>query len=154
MTNSEELTVMIRQWMDVSTTRSMHAWTRYVKASGLSMPQFGILMNLYYRQTCGISDIGEHMDISPGAASQLVEKLVQSGLLDRTEDPNDRRAKVLTLSSRGRAMIESGIESRSQWADELVTALTLAEFEVVATALGALTRAANRIETKKADRLV
>ena len=152
MTDSIELTQTVRQWMDVFTTRSMHAWTRYVKASGLSMPQFGILMNLYYRHTCGVSDISERMEISAAAASQLVEKLVQAGLLERAEDPADRRAKLLTLSDKGRAMIDSGIETRSNWVDELIADLSPEEFEKVAAALETLTRAASRLAVQKPER--
>ena len=152
MTDAVQLTETVRQWMDVFATRSMHAWTRYVKASGLSMPQFGILMNLHYQHSCGVSDISERMDISPAAASQLVEKLVQSGLLERIEDPNDRRAKLLSLSPRGRALIESGLEARSNWVDELTAALTPDEYETVAAALSSLTRAASRLEMKKTEK--
>ena len=152
MTNSVELTAVVRKWVDVFTTRSMHDWTRYVKASGLSMPQFGILMNLHYRHTCGVSDISDHMEISAAAASQLVEKLVQSGLLERQEDPADRRAKLLTLSTRGLALIETGIEARSRWVDELVSMLTPAEYEQVAAALGTLTQVAGRLEEKKIEK--
>ena len=150
MTDAVQLTETVRQWMDVFTTRSIHAWTRYVKASGLSMPQFGILMNLHYRQTCGVSDISDRMEISPAAASQLVEKLVQSGLLERIEDPTDRRAKLLSLSPRGLALIESGLEARSNWVDELTAALTPDEYDTVAAALSSLTRAASRLEMNKA----
>ena len=152
MINSVELTESVRQWMDVFTMRSMHAWGRYVKASGLSMPQFSILMNLNYRHPCGISDIGEHMEISAAAASQLVEKLFQSGLLERAEDPHDRRAKLLTLSDKGRALIKNGIEARSSWVDEMIAALTPDEYENVAAALGSLTRAARQLEIKKPDK--
>ena len=97
-----------------------------------------------YRHTSGVSDIGEHMQISAAAASQLVDKLVQSGLLDRIEDINDRRARLLSLSPKGRALIvgvdtrpcgASGIGERSCWVDE-----------VVAAAMLALTRAASRLD--------
>ena len=154
MTNSVELTSIVRKWMDIFATRSMHDWTRYVKASGLSMPQFGILMNLHHRHTCGISDISGHMEISAAAASQLVEKLVQSGLLEREEDPNDRRAKLITLSARGQELIATGIEARSRWVDELITTLTPYEYETVAAALSTLTQAAGRLELKKTEKQV
>jgi len=154
MTNPVEITATARKWVDVFTTRSMHDWTRYVKASGLSMPQFGILMNLYHRHTCGVSDISEHMEISPAAASQLVDKLVQSGLLERQEDPLDRRAKLLTLSIRGKALIETGLAARSRWVDELVATLTPAEYELVAAALGTLTQALDRLEDKRTEKPV
>ena len=152
MTDTVELTKIVRQWMDVFTTRSMHAWTRYVKATGLSMPQFGILMNLYYRHTSGVSDISGHMDISAAAASQLVDKLVQAGLLERAEDPSDRRAKLLTLSDKARALIESGIETRSSWVDEMIADLSPDEYETVVAALGTLTRAASRLADQKSEK--
>jgi len=154
MTDQLQLIGIIRQWMDVFTTRSMHDWVRYVKASGLSMPQFGILMNLHYSHTCGVSDISDRMEISAAAASQLVEKLVQSGLLERAEDPSDRRAKLLTLSEKGRLLIESGIEARTSWVNDLVTTLTPDEYDSVLAALGALTRAASRIEPRKPEKSV
>ncbi len=152
MINSVQLTEIVRQGMDVFATRSIRAWTRYVKSTGLSMPQFGILMNLHYRHSCGVSDISDRMDISAAAASQLVEKLVQSGLLERAEDPSDRRAKLLTLSAQGQALIESGLEARSSWVDDLTAALTPDEYESVAAALGALTRAASRLEMQKPEK--
>lgn len=154
MTNQVELTAIVRKWMDVFATRSMHDWTRFVKASGLSMPQFGILMNLRYRHTCGVSDISDHMEISAAAASQLVEKLVQSGLLERAEDPSDRRAKLLTLSARGLELIENGLDARSRWVDELITSLTPEEYETVSAALNTLTQAVSRLELQKSEKQV
>ena len=71
------------------------------------MPQFFMLMQIYYKKQCGISDLSDHMEITAAAASQMVEKLVQTGLLDRTEDPHDRRAKHVTLSDKGRELIKS-----------------------------------------------
>lgn len=148
MIDSDQLTDVIRQWVEIFTIRSMHAWTQYVKATGLSMPQFGILMNLHHQQTCSISNISGRMDITAAAASQLVDKLVQNGFLVRAEDPKDRRSKVLTLSDKGRKLTENGIDARLNWVNEIVASLTPDEYETVAAALGSLTRAANRLEVK------
>jgi len=146
MTSSSELTETIRQWMDVITTRSMQERSRFVKATGLSLPQFGILMHLYYWKNCGISHLGEHMDISAPAASQLVERLVQHGLVERTEDPNDRRAKQLTLTPKGRELIETGIVARTRWVDELAASLSPETYDAVASTLAMLTEMVRRLE--------
>jgi DNA-binding MarR family transcriptional regulator len=151
MTSPNELTETLRQAMDVFTARSMHEWSRYVKATGLSMPQFGILMHLYYRHSCGISHLSGHLDVSAPAASQLVDRLVQHGLLERTEDPNDRRAKVLALTSKGRELIETGIVARTRWVDELIQSLPPEEYDEVASALSALTDAVRRLEETKVN---
>ena len=91
MTESLQFSKSLRQWMDVFMHRSMRSWHLFVKSTGLTMPQFSILMQLHYKGSCGMSEISEHFDISNAAASQLAEKLVQGGYIERDEDPNDRR---------------------------------------------------------------
>lgn len=149
MTSSSELTETIRQLMDVITTRSMRERSHFVKASGLSMPQFGILMHLYYSTNCGISHLGEYMDISAPAASQIVDRLVQHGLVERTEDPNDRRAKQLTLTPKGRELIETGIVERTRWVDELAASLSTETYDAVASTLAMLTEAVRKLENRE-----
>ena len=48
-----------------------------------------------------IKDLAWELGITPGAASQSVEKLVREGLLNRVPDPDDRRAVSVRLSPRG-----------------------------------------------------
>ncbi len=135
MTNSPQLTQTIRQGMDLITHRAFREQARFVKSTGLSLAQFGILMQLHYRQHCAISDISNHMDITSAAASQLVEKLVQSELLERTEDPSDRRAKQVTLSQKGSELIEKSIAERFRWVDDVVATMGADERKKVADAL-------------------
>jgi DNA-binding MarR family transcriptional regulator len=131
--------------MDAFAHRSMHNSARFIKASGLSMPQFFLLMHLHRREQCGISDLSEQMDVTTAATSQLVDKLVQAGLLVRVEDPNDRRAKQVSLSPAGEALIEKGIAERSRWVDELAAVLNAEERQKVAEAFGILTAAAKKL---------
>jgi DNA-binding MarR family transcriptional regulator len=128
MTESIQFSQTVRNWMDVFMQRSMSGWRQYVRASGLSMPQFSILMRLNYRGGCGISNISEHMDISTAAASQLVDKQV-------------------TLSPKGRQFIAQGIEERYRWVDEMAPKLSLEEQAQIADALNVMIRAAEELET-------
>src|ERR1044071_5860235 len=109
-----QFTQSIRAWMDIFMHRSMRGWGRFAKSTGLSMPQFSVLMQLHYRGACGMSKISEGYDITPAAASQLVDTLVQSGFIQRVEDPADRRAKLLSLTDKGKAFIHQGTEERYQ----------------------------------------
>jgi DNA-binding MarR family transcriptional regulator len=113
------------------------------------MSQFNILMQLHHKGACGVSDISERFDITSAAASQLVDKLVQSGLLDRAEDPSDRRAKQITLSAKGRDLIEKSITARFRWVDELTRDLSAEEMKKVGEALDVLTNATKRIENRE-----
>jgi len=148
MTKSVQFTQSIRSWMDVFMHRSMRGWGRYTRSTGLSMPQFSIMMQLHYRGACGMSEISERFEVSPAAASQLVDKLVQSGFIAREEDPNDRRAKLLNLTDKGSEIIKQGIEERYRWVDQLAEKLTDEERIQVSKALDIMTRAAEGLEAE------
>jgi DNA-binding MarR family transcriptional regulator len=134
--------------MDVFMHRSMRGWGLFAKSTGLSMPQFSIMMQLHYRGACGMSEISERFEVSPAAASQLVDKLVQSGFIVREEDPNDRRAKLLNLTEKGEELIRQGIEERYRWVDQLAENLTDEERVQISEALDIMTRVARELEAE------
>lgn len=141
MTDSSQISRSLREWVEVITHRAMRDQSRFVKSLGFSMPQFFLLMQVYHKKNCGISDLSDHMEITAAAASQTVEKLVQSGLMERTEDPNDRRAKQVTLSSKGRDLIEKSIAERFRWVDALEKSLSAAQQAKIREALTILSEA-------------
>src|SRR5512136_2470807 len=141
-----QFTQAIRSWLDLSVHRSIRGWAHGARSSGLSMPQFSILMQLYRRGDCGISDISDRFEISNAAASQHVENLVQAGLIGRTEDPRDRRAKQIQLSEKGRALIQQGFGARHEWVDRLIKIIDPKEQQKVAEALIILNAAARKLD--------
>ena len=151
MTKPVQINQSLRAWMDVFMHRSMRGWNQFAKSTGLSMPQFSILMQLHYKGVCGLSEISERFDVSAAAASQLAEKLVQSGYLERAEDPSDRRAKLLRLSSSGEKLVSEGIQERYRWMDEVTSKLSAEDSAKVAEALNILTNAAREMDTRKGN---
>ena len=148
MTKSPQFSQAIRSWMDVFMHRSMRGWGLFAKSTGLSMPQFSVMMQLHHRGNCAVGDISERFDITNAAASQLVDKLVQSGFIKREEDPQDRRAKMLNLTDKGKDLIQRGIEERYRWVDQLSSKLTVEERDQVTDALNIMTRAAQELEAE------
>ena len=139
--------------MDIAMHHAMHERLHFAKALGLSMPQFGILMQLHHRGNCGVSDISDRFDITNAAASQLVDKLVQSKLIQREEDPHDRRAKLLNLTEKAKELIQKNIEERYRWVDQLAERLTPEERTKVVEALNIMTKAAAELEAESAEQL-
>ena len=146
MTTPAQLFQVLRQFMDIALHWSMRERAHFAKATGLSLPQFGILMQLHHRGECGVSDISERFDITAPAASQLVHKLAQAGLIERTEDPNDRRVKQIALSNKGRQMIETGARERYRWVDKIVKELGPIERDKVYEAFTILNQVADAQE--------
>jgi DNA-binding MarR family transcriptional regulator len=135
-----------RQWMDVFMHRSMRGWSHFAKSTGLSMPQISILMQLHHRGPCGMSEISDRFDITAAAASQLVDKLVHSELIERVEDAHDRRAKQLSISVKGESLIEKGFEERYQWMNDLAEKLSTEDRTKIAEALSILTETTQKME--------
>ena len=144
MSPSEELTKVIHEWSHVFMHRSGGEFKRFMEETGLSFPHINVLMRLFHEGNSGVSEIGEQLGVSNAAASQTVDRLVQLGMIRRTEDPDDRRAKRLKLTSKGRALIENGVETRSRWIEGLTENLTQAEQTMIISALTLLTRAARK----------
>ncbi|MBE7432648.1 MAG: MarR family transcriptional regulator [Anaerolineales bacterium] len=146
MTSTLQIKHSLREWMDVFMHRSMRGWMTFAKSTGLSMPQFSILMQLHHRGPCGMSEISERFDITAAAASQLTDKLVQGGYIERAEDPNDRRAKSIQLTPKGKELVEAGMTERYRWMDELVSKLSAEDKPKVVEALKVLTEAARQLD--------
>ena len=132
----------IRLWMKAFSMRSMQALMRSVKRTGLSMPQAGILMHLSRGGHCGghsgVHAIGERMGISNPAASMLVERLVRAGLVERSEQPGDRRARRIVLSAEGQALVTRVIRESQGWVDDLASLLSPREQATLRKALPVL----------------
>jgi DNA-binding MarR family transcriptional regulator len=57
-----------------------------------------------------VSAVSEGLGLAQSAASVLVQRLEQAGLIERQTDPNDRRAVLLTLTTRGRTLRAKAVE--------------------------------------------
>jgi DNA-binding MarR family transcriptional regulator len=149
MTSPKQFHATLHEWAEVFMRRSMRAWLSYVRSTGLSMPQYSTLMQLYYRGQCGISDVRAQLDVTPAAASQLVDRLVKDGYLERTEDAHDRRVRQLRLTDKSRALIEAGIQQRNAWTARLVDQLDPGRREAVAAALKHLIDATQALQPEE-----
>jgi DNA-binding MarR family transcriptional regulator len=142
MPSPRTLSEAIHDWMHVFMRRSMVDFSHYARDTGMSMSQFVTLINLHRKGIAGVTDVGDDLGVSSAAASQMIERLVQLGLLERSEDPHDRRAKRVILTPRGTELLEKGMQARARWLDDLARALTPEQQETIIAALDLLTQAA------------
>jgi DNA-binding MarR family transcriptional regulator len=73
---------------------------------GLSMPQMVSLCMLQRRGAHSISGIATLLNLSLSATSHLVDRMVDRGLVERTEDVRDRRQKRVAITGAGLAVAE------------------------------------------------
>ena len=87
-------------------TRIISSLARTIRDDEMSVPQLAALHVVDQAGTLRQGQLADELALSPSAASRLVDGLVQRGLLERGELPDDRRARVLELSSRGAALLD------------------------------------------------
>jgi DNA-binding MarR family transcriptional regulator len=135
---SPPLIQTLREWMRVIMRHSMRNFMLYAKEHNYSPAQLNALFRIHHKGACGISDLGDEMGVTSAAASQLLEKLVQQGLVIRSEDPHDRRNKLVTLTAEGERIVQESMAARQGWLTRLVELLTPKEQEQVNAALQVL----------------
>jgi DNA-binding MarR family transcriptional regulator len=143
---SDPFVSMLEEWIKVSRHRLMRNFIDYARRNGLSMSHIGALFHLYHEGTCGVTELGNHLDVSSAAASQMLERLVQQDLIQRTEDPDDRRVRQVVLTEKGSRILEEGIRIQQQWLGDLAESLSPAEKETIMSGLSILVEKARNLK--------
>jgi len=81
--------------------------------AGLTLPQVLFLTRLRQAGESTPSELAERLNMSPPAASQMVERLFKLGFLTRSEDANDRRRKRLAVTPAAERMLDKLVRARA-----------------------------------------
>lgn len=73
---------------------------------GITRAQWVVLVRLDRFEGLKQSELAEMLDLQPISLTRLLDRLCESGLIERRADPNDRRAKRLYLTAAARPMLE------------------------------------------------
>jgi DNA-binding MarR family transcriptional regulator len=128
-----------KEWIEVSMHRSMQNFIQYARKNGLSMSHIGALFHIHRMGRCGVTELGDHLDVTSAAASQMLDRLVQQELILRTEDPEDRRVKQIVLTDHGNLVLEEGLRARQRWLEDVAESLSDGEKNTIMAALDILT---------------
>jgi DNA-binding MarR family transcriptional regulator len=80
----------------------------HLSAHGASMARLKLLAFLADEPRRS-TDIASFFDHAPRTVTQAIDSLEQNGLVSRSPVPGDRRAKLVTITEAGRAMLEQGL---------------------------------------------
>jgi MarR family transcriptional regulator for hemolysin len=73
---------------------------------GMTRAQWAVLVRLDRAEGLNQSELAEMLDLQPITLTRLLDKLADSGLIERRPDPGDRRAKRLFLTPAARPVLE------------------------------------------------
>jgi len=78
----------------------------------LTVVQFRALVIVASRGPIHLSALADAMRVHPSNATRTCDRLVADGLLDRRENPHDRRHLALTLTAPGRRILDAVMDRR------------------------------------------
>ena len=90
MTSQTEFIKTVENWAKLYFLQSLTDFFNYLKHSELSLLQGYALTYLFFKGPIKISELCEHMMVSIGAASQMVDRLEKLEMVERIADPDEK----------------------------------------------------------------
>lgn len=112
----DELSTQIMTWiglaMRLSKARPMTESLGMLNELGLTMPQIVALHVMAFEGSMTMTGLVERLGLSTSAVSHLLHRLVQMGLCERQDDPDDRRQRRVRLTPHGVEIVRRLLQSR------------------------------------------
>ncbi|MBP2635161.1 MAG: transcriptional regulator, MarR family [Firmicutes bacterium] len=91
---------------------------------GITLSQSYTIIEIGRAGTISVNLLTEILGVDKSTVSKSIDKLVNSGIVVRDTDPEDRRSVLLRLTDKGQAVFEEIEERAMAYFEEVVAALT------------------------------
>lgn len=71
----------------------------------LSVPEWTILGYIFHNETVRFVDLAQHLEVEPPHITTLIDALQKKKLVQRKDDPADRRAKRIVLTKKAQDLV-------------------------------------------------
>ncbi len=113
--------------------------SRMRQSFGTSLARFDLMAQLYrYPEGLRMREVSRLLMVTGGNVTGLADRLVAEGLVERRDDPLDRRAYRLCLTPRGRDQFADMAAQHEQWVVSLLAPLGERELKELGELLGRL----------------
>lgn len=112
MTEVDQIQNSMNELAGIIARLSVIQMQKLMNEIGLSNSQMITLMQMNREGPCGVSQIAGRLGTTSAASSQMVQRLVELGLVQREEAAHDRRAKRISLTPQGKQVVDRMVENR------------------------------------------
>lgn len=91
---------------------------------GLGVSDFGVLEALLHKGPLPISALGNKVLLTSSSMTAAVDRLEELGLVERINDPNDRRTRLVALTAKGNKLIDKAFNRHAQDMEQIMSPLT------------------------------
>jgi DNA-binding MarR family transcriptional regulator len=144
MIPENEFLETLENWAKLYFFQSLTDFFNYLKQTELSLLQAYALAYLYFKGPIKISDLCEHMLVSPGAASQLVDRLEKLEMVTRIADPRDRRVRKIQVTDKGEVFVQENFRFSQNWLTEIPADITPEQVNQITEVLAMLMKGSKK----------
>ena len=114
----------MENWAKLYFFQSLTDFFNYLKQTELSLLQAYALAYVFFKGPLKMSDLCEHMMVSPAAASQLIDRLEKLEMVARVADPSDRRVRKIIVLDKGQHFVQENFRYSQRWISEIPAEIT------------------------------
>ncbi len=92
-------------WLRMVSNAVSRSFAQKVEDEGVTVAEWVFLRALYDAGRVAPSQLAEAMGMTRGAISKLADRLAEKSLIERHDNPDDKRAHTLALNKAGRALV-------------------------------------------------
>lgn len=110
------------------TTNNVHKREyKTIKEGGLTVSQFSVLEVLYHKGDLKVAEIIDKTLSTGGNMTVVIENLVKDGLVTRYKDPEDKRINFISITKKGKDIIDEIFPKHIENINEIFSSLTIEE---------------------------
>lgn len=98
-----------------------------VRSLGLTAAQARLLLSLHRNPGNNQAFYAERLEIEPITLTRTIDRMEESGWIERRPDPNDRRARILRLTGKSRQIVEQLDETVDHLFEDMLRGLSPSE---------------------------
>ena len=121
----------LRMWLRMlKSTRRVEAALRgrLRREFGSTLPRFDVLAALHAQpEGMKMSELSQHLIVSNGNVTGVVDRLVADGLAERQSLATDRRAIVVRITETGRALMDDMAAAHMTWINDMFGSVSEAD---------------------------
>ena len=140
------LTEMLNGFAEIMSSLMTEQFQRHLAEMDLTLLQ-AQLLRILRQGPRPTGQLAAALHISPPAVTQLTDRLIRKGLIERQTSPTDRRAVLIALSTKGRRLEDKFRERRGQIMSNALALLEEDRQEQIMAALEELLHALRKYES-------
>ena len=107
----------------------------FAKRFDISVASFRCMRHLHEHQEATVKQLAENMDLSSSRLTRIIDELVKSGFVLRTEHRSDRRIFIISLTQKGKELAEDLYNNFNRLHEEIFSSITVSKQKTIVNSI-------------------